>query len=467
MKLNIGKPLAILSLALAPHILSAQAVTMFGALSNFDVINDTGQETHGFEIEIQGATSVAYTFSANRYGSAKIVPFANGGGVYVRYMASWDPIKQTWSATTPIATNFTPTNGHQCVLGTPNYNNSGCEHFGVGYYNGGSNTIYRWLLADPNNPGQLIPNGTPVSIPAPIWSIQPPAAPGLPPVVIADVPAPAPPPPAKLYGPAQWMKTFKTENGRQVGLDELVADNAVVPMDPAQIETAWEIVQQKIGDGPGKRKKKGNLGANHAAVVRRFELYKYNGVIDPITGQALCSDPTCTVPADGEVGDFIGAQNAAANLNLPPAYPVDVTIVGDGQVTSSTRSIQCPGTVCSTSIAPGGSITLTASNRKGVFSGWSGACNGTATTCTINVNSAAPVTATFLNVYKLVLKNVGKGSIVSNPSGSSFLDGTNVTLTAKPQTGAIFLGWSGACSGTALTCTVTITADTTVQANFQ
>lgn len=466
MKLAIGKTLAILGLALTPVAASAQQVTLFGSLGNFDVMNDTGQETHGFEIEIQGASGVPYTFSYNRYGAAKIVPFPGGGGIYVRYQSGWDSVNQRWLVTTPIATSFSPTNGHSCLLNTPNYSTSGCEHFGVGFNNGGMKTIYRWLIADPNNPGQLIPNPTPVNVPTPVWTVQPPAVPGNPPVVQVEIPAP-PPPPAKIYGPAQWMKTFKTENERHVGLDELVADNAVVPMDAAQIEVNWELVQSVLGEAPGKRKRKGNLGNGHAAVVRRFELYKYAGPLDPNTGQALCADPTCAAPADGEVGDFVGAQNAAANLNVPAAYSVNVTVVGDGQVTSSTRSIQC-GLTCSTSITAGGSITLTAQNKKGTFSGWSGACAGNASnTCTFNVNSAAPVTATFLATYKLVVKTSGKGGVTTNPGGSNFLDGTSVTLTAVPQPGATFAGWAGSCAGTANTCTVTISADTTVQATFK
>ncbi len=38
----------------SPALLQAQSVTLFGALSNFDVLNDTGQDAHGFEIELQG-----------------------------------------------------------------------------------------------------------------------------------------------------------------------------------------------------------------------------------------------------------------------------------------------------------------------------------------------------------------------------------------------------------------------------
>ena len=44
----------------------ALAQNTFGTLSNFDVFNDTGEETHGFEIELDGiaGTDVSFTFGA-------------------------------------------------------------------------------------------------------------------------------------------------------------------------------------------------------------------------------------------------------------------------------------------------------------------------------------------------------------------------------------------------------------------
>src|SRR5204863_513042 len=44
----------------------AQTATIFGALSNFDVVNDTGHDAHGFEIQLEGlqAADIYYTFSA-------------------------------------------------------------------------------------------------------------------------------------------------------------------------------------------------------------------------------------------------------------------------------------------------------------------------------------------------------------------------------------------------------------------
>ncbi|MDQ1474423.1 MAG: hypothetical protein QOJ99_5903 [Bryobacterales bacterium] len=102
-----------------------------------------------------------------------------------------------------------------------------------------------------------------------------------------------------------------------------------------------------------------------------------------------------------------------------------------------------------------------------MFSGWSGACVGTSLNCTIVVDSEAPVTATFLTPYKLVLKTSGTGTVSSNPGDTTFLQGTVVTLTATPAAGAPFTCWTGGCTGTSLTCTFTVNAHTTVTATFR
>ena len=43
---------------------------------------------------------------------------------------------------------------------------------------------------------------------------------------------------------------------------------------------------------------------------------------------------------------------------------------------------------------------------------------------------------------------------------------TTLTLSAQPAAGMLFLGWSGACSGYALTCPVTMIGDQQVGAGF-
>lgn len=49
-----------LMLALAP---SAQASTACGTLNNFDCVNDTGVEAHGFEIELDDIQSKDITYT--------------------------------------------------------------------------------------------------------------------------------------------------------------------------------------------------------------------------------------------------------------------------------------------------------------------------------------------------------------------------------------------------------------------
>jgi hypothetical protein len=74
----------------------------------------------------------------------------------------------------------------------------------------------------------------------------------------------------------------------------------------------------------------------------------------------------------------------------------------------------------------------------------------------------------------LMVSVTGMGMVTSDPSGIScgatctaeFPESSDVTLTAAPASGSTFLGWSGGCTGSALTCTVTLSAATTVEAEF-
>ena len=183
---------------------------------------------------------------------------------------------------------------------------------------------------------------------------------------------------------------------------------------------------------------------------------------------------------------FIGEAVGAA-----PLPTLSVTLDGKGKVVSASRTINC-GIVCSTTPIAGPlngwSETLTASAGSGsVFSGWTGACAGTAPTCHVIVNGGVGVGATFTALapggggggggaagFKLSVAKGNSGTVLSTPAGincgsvctASYGAGNAVSLTATPPPGLAFLGWSGACSGAATSCTVTMTADTKVQANF-
>src|SRR5919107_659068 len=354
----------------------AQTATVFGSLSNFDVVNDTEHEAHGFEIELEGLqpNDVAYSFGATRYGHSMVIQTATG--VAVRWESAYDPGLQQFTQGTVTHAAGAPFAGMCYSWNGAGYAGSGCEHFGVSLTKNALKTTYRWLIEYASAPGTLAPVDPPVAIPGPVYVVVPPAQAGEPPVLEAEIEAPEAPEGPELYGDAQWVKVFKTELPREVTLDELMSDNPIVPQDAAHAEVAWEILQADPPSGgngkqkPGRSSNQGSISAGTRSVVRRYEVYQFTGAYDPLTHEALCADGVCNAPAEGEVGDFVGAQMAAANVGVPS---VSVSVSGGGKVSSSDRVIAC-GSKCSASYDANAQVTLTAEANSGsVFAGWSGA----------------------------------------------------------------------------------------------
>ena len=77
--------------------------------------------------------------------------------------------------------------------------------------------------------------------------------------------------------------------------------------------------------------------------------------------------------------------------------------------------------------------------------------------------------------HTLSVTAAGPGSVTSQPSGiacraatcpGGFAANSSVTLTAHPDAAASFSGWSGACTGSSPTCTVSLAADAQATATF-
>ena len=481
-KQAFGASALLLALMTAPAIVKAQT-TLFGAPSNFDIYNDTGQVTHGFEIELDGLTPAnvggAYGF---RYGSYTISAFP--GGVVIRFASAY--VNGSYSVSTVVPAVFSPTLGHSCTFSIP-----GCDHFGyyLPYYGiQPTKTIYRWLVDDPQNPGTLIPATTSlVQVPAVTVTLIQPANVGGAPAVAFEIPVDPPPPPPVpkpelQFGVAKWVKVLKNEVQKNVAAPDLLEDNPVVPVDgnAAEVETAWKLLQYNPHSAnSGVLHSQALLGAGSKAVVRKYEFYKFSGPLDPLTAQAICGgDGLCTAPLDGELGDFIGNQMAAANVGVSS---VTVAKTGTGSGTVTGGKINCGGT-CTTPLALGTAVTLTAKpSSNSTFTGWTGDCIGVQATCTFTITAENNVTANFdllpatggggggstTTSYKISISTNGKGTVTTDPATSSFAAGTVVTLTATPAAGQPWIGWAGACAGTSPTCTLTMDANKSVTANFR
>ena len=122
----------------------------------------------------------------------------------------------------------------------------------------------------------------------PSYYVQAPAAPNNPPLLVVEVVAPEPAEVVGQFGNAQWIRVFKVELQRAVGLDELVADNpAVIPLDVlANLEANYSIIQDEPpagGNGNRRRKRnQGNIAPTTRSVVRRIETWQFTGQYDPL-----------------------------------------------------------------------------------------------------------------------------------------------------------------------------------------
>jgi len=136
-------------------------------------------------------------------------------------------------------------------------------------------------------------------------------------------------------------------------------------------------------------------------------------------------------------------------------------------------------------------VTLTVTPDSGSrFTGWSGACTGTALTCKLTMSQSRSVKASFSGssapTYTLNVAGSGTGSgtitsqsglspaincaisagtAVSGACTANYPQGTAVTLTAVPSGGHTFDGWGGDCAGTG-SCRLTLDANRAAAAAF-
>ncbi len=340
--------LAFAILAMAAWTPTANASVAYGSINNFDTVNDTGSEAHGFEIELDDcrSSSITYTYDWNHYGTPSITEDLTDPA-HPRTTIRWASKKNpdgSWAAYTAIpAGPIAPTDGHRFTNPAVNF---GGEHFGAGYYGNPSAIRYHWLIDD--GTGNLVSGGA-VQVATPVFTYYPPPVvePGQPPVpaqVVAEIEPPEPaeiPDPEIEFGPAVWVKEIRTtsHNNNPVGLRDLVSDDPDDSDDvnwangePDEVEVEWQLLQKDYNkaDGGANAVLQGNpeeLPDGDEVVTRRYEFFKYIGPFDDESGEAMAQN---VAPDDihGEgvktingvevdlatvevVGEYAGSQMAA------------------------------------------------------------------------------------------------------------------------------------------------------------
>ena len=141
-----------------------------------------------------------------------------------------------------------------------------------------------------------------------------------------------------------------------------------------------------------------------------------------------------------------------------PSYLLEISVSPTGVATSMGQGIYNEGATATLSLAD---ITTGYS-----FNSWTGGASGNSNPLNIVISSNTSVTANFtLNQYQLAVSAASGGSV----SGSGTFDhGTIAPISAMPDQGYSFSGWSGQgiASTSATTTTVSMTDNRIVTANF-
>lgn len=170
-----------------------------------------------------------------------------------------------------------------------------------------------------------------------------------------------------------------------------------------------------------------------------FEVYGTGGGPEPIPVEGIS-----VLPISVELNP---GQNVQVNPTIIPSNATNKNIIWNSDA-PSVATVSVTGLVTAQDF---GTSNITATTEDG---GYTAVCNVTVTD--------QPV----IQQYTLSVDISGSGSVSMSPSGGVYDENTVVTLTALPDDGQQFDGWSGNASGTSETIQITMDANKDVVASF-
>jgi hypothetical protein len=140
-----------------------------------------------------------------------------------------------------------------------------------------------------------------------------------------------------------------------------------------------------------------------------------------------------------------------------------------------TYTLSARGTNGSVSLSPvggsylaGSQVTLTAKPNSGYFFvDWSGDLSGSENPVKITVDANKNITANFKRITYTLTANAVNGSILMEPGGGTYNSGAFVFVTALPDSGYVFNGWSGSLTGEQNPALLTMNQNKNITALFK
>lgn len=194
------------------------------------------------------------------------------------------------------------------------------------------------------------------------------------------------------------------------------------------------------------------------------------------------------VACGGDGGGNSSEPTGTASISVTPQVVSLVTGRSTTATISLTRTNRTDPLTLASGALPAG---VTATFNPAVFTGstLTATVTFTATVDAVTGGTMVNITATGTDGYYAVSvinllvsrpqisvtrNGTGTGTVVSSPAGincgstcsTTFAVGTEVTLTATAGAASVFAGWTGGCTGTTNTCTVTVPASSGITATF-
>lgn len=249
----------------------------------------------------------------------------------------------------------------------------------------------------------------------------------------------------------------------------------------------------------------GAFVVSQSAVLRAIGYrsdFLESGELDPVT--LFIAPPfllSTATPGGGTIslnppgGSY--ASNTVVTLTATPSPGwIFLKWLGDASGANSStnlivtrnKSVQAVfGTTLNTTAAGGGSVVLNPPGgvypygsvvqvsgipQLGNFFGiWNNAASGNINPFLFTVTNANPTVSSIFGAVgggqaALTVVPIGHGQISVNPRANVYATGSGVTITATPESGQSFIGWSGDATGTQNPLPVTLNASKLIYANF-